>query len=162
MGVGKTTLGKKLAKLLTIPFVDTDALLEETHYTTISAIIAENGEEWFRTQEHLLIQKLIADETPALISTGGGLPCFNKNMELMLKSGLVIYLEASVGFLVNRLATSKANRPLLKGRTEEELAEFIQNHVAQSNHLYRQAQIIHTAQKNTQHNIALMAPAITA
>ena len=108
MGVGKTTVGKKLAKRLELPFVDTDAVITKNH-GDISAIFADHGEPAFREIESDVLVSLLND--PAVISTGGGAVLHEKSREA-LSLATVVYLSTDGKHIASRL--KGGNRPLIK------------------------------------------------
>ena len=142
MGSGKTTIGKRLAKLLSLSFVDLDAYIENKYRKTISALFAEKGEEGFRKIENRSLQEVAAFED-VIISTGGGTPCFFNNMEIMNGTGLTIYLQAHPEDLADHLLDSKTVRPLIAGKSREQLIPFITEHLEQREYYYRKAQVIY-------------------
>jgi len=143
---GKTTVGKQLAKKLNYDFLDTDVLFETQYQTKISEFFAEHDETAFRTAERKILENFKNYPNNAVISTGGGLPCFNNNMELMRKIGIVIYLEASVGTIYNRFEKSNVPRPLLAGLPKEEAIRKIETHLAEREPFYKQANITFSAE----------------
>ena len=120
MGAGKTTVGKELAKLAGLSFIDLDYYIEGRYHKAVSQIFAERGEEAFREIERNMLHE-VAEFEDVLISTGGGAPCFFDNMEFMNASGTTVYLKVSVEELAKRLELCKHTRPVLKGRSGEEL-----------------------------------------
>lgn len=113
MGVGKTTVGKKLAKVLRVPFIDTDNLVVAAH-GEIPAIFETQGETAFREfEEDAMLQAL---SSPAVIATGGGAVLSELTRE-RLKAATVIYLASDGRHMGSRLA--KGNRPLLKNGLED-------------------------------------------
>jgi shikimate kinase len=142
MGAGKTTLGKKLANSIQIPFVDSDAHIEKDAQMSISSIFETKGEKHFRKLENNLLKKLNSF-SPSVISVGGGFPCFNNNMELMKEMGWVIYLERSPKELTHRLFNAKSNkRPLLASfKTEEEFLQFVTTRLSERESIYKEATI---------------------
>nr|WP_262910450.1 shikimate kinase [Pontibacter silvestris] len=126
MGAGKTTLGRQLAQELSYPFVDLDDYIVQRENRSIAALFEQEGQERFRQIEHDAL-KAVADEfEKAVISTGGGAPCFHNNMALINEKGTSIFLDVSVEELVHRLRQSDLSvRPLLAGRSEAELKAFI-------------------------------------
>ncbi|MBE7179186.1 MAG: shikimate kinase, partial [Mucilaginibacter polytrichastri] len=102
MGSGKTTAGKKLAAHLNRPFIDLDHVFERRYGSTIEAYFALYGEDAFRRAESELL-KTTAYPDDAIISTGGGAPCFFDNIEWMNSQGLTIYIELPVKVLADRL-----------------------------------------------------------
>lgn len=112
MGVGKTTVGKKLAKLLLLDFFDTDQLVEQRTGVSINHIFEVEGETGFRDREAKLLAE-ISDGRQAVIATGGGIILRSENRRVMRKQGQVIYLRASIDILWKRLEGCQA-RPLLQ------------------------------------------------
>ena len=92
MGCGKSTLGREMARRLGYEFVDTDNFIEEQQGKKISAIFAEEGEDYFRKLEREAVKSLKGRDN-VIVSTGGGLPCFNGNMELMNEMGFTVFIK---------------------------------------------------------------------
>lgn len=141
MGSGKTTLGKKLANKLAYEFIDTDSLIESFYGKTIPEIFATEGETKFREWEQLIVSELESREN-CIISVGGGLPCYEGNMDRLLALGKVIYLQRSPKELFHRLINKKNERPLLKDKTEHELLNHITNLLEKRKEYYERAHII--------------------
>ncbi len=142
MGAGKSTAGRRLAKALDLEFLDLDFEIERVTGMKIAEIFIEKGEEDFRKTESETLRTLTTDQSHALISTGGGTPCFLENMKFMNSAGITVYLELPVGALVNRLMNSKNARPLIEGMNEKELNSYVADTLAQRVPYYRKAQII--------------------
>lgn len=115
MGVGKSSVGRKLAALLDMPFVDADEAIEEAAQLTIPEIFERHGEAEFRDGERRVIARLIAEdrEHPKVIATGGGAFCNDETRALVLAEAIAVWLDADVDTLLQRVA-KKDNRPLLK------------------------------------------------
>ncbi len=141
MGSGKTTSGKKLAKLLNYGFADLDDHIEKRSGRRIADIFAIEGEEQFRKYEQLYLEKLCKLQDH-VISTGGGTACFIKNLELMKNAGKVVYIKMSAAALAKRLSQSDNDRPLLKNTGNKSLEKFIEDHLAQREKFYEQADVI--------------------
>lgn len=141
MGSGKSTLGVKLARQIDYSFVDMDHLIEETAGMTIPGIFRELGEEVFRKWEHDILLELCAQEK-VVISTGGGAPCRNEMMQIMNDHGATVYIKLSPEALKSRLQSSRTERPLIKGKSDEELLDFIISKLAEREHYYKQARHI--------------------
>lgn len=138
MGAGKTTVGKALSQALGLPFYDLDWYIEERHRRTIAQIFAEKGEKGFRDIERNILHE-VAEFEDVVISCGGGTPCFFDNMEYMNLQGDTVYLKASPEVLCAHLKMGKTRRPLLEGKSEEELHEFIKNQLSQREAYYMKA-----------------------
>jgi shikimate kinase len=139
MGSGKTTIGKMLAARLGYSFVDMDAHIEESQFKSVSQIFTEIGEAEFRKLEQKCLHE-VAEFHHAVISTGGGAPCFFDNMEFMNSNGYTVYLKLTPAELAARLQFSKANkRPLIANKKGEELLDFIADGLAKRETYYNQA-----------------------
>ena len=141
MGAGKTTIGRALAKELDVPFYDLDWYIESRRHKTVAQIFAEEGEEAFRRIEHNMLHE-VAEFEDVVISCGGGTPCFFDNMEYMNAQGQGVYLKAEPQVLIDHLRMGRTERPLLKGKSPEELEEFIKGQVRARESYYNQARYI--------------------
>lgn len=138
MGCGKSTLGRRLSKHLGLQFIDMDHYIEERNCKTIPQIFAEEGETEFRKKERRALEEL-TEFTDIVIATGGGAPCFFDNIDLMNKTGETIYLNINPKILADRLMKSKTERPLIKGKSRDELVAFIDDTLKKRNEFYLQA-----------------------
>ncbi|TAE13008.1 MAG: shikimate kinase [Bacteroidetes bacterium] len=126
MGSGKTTIGKALATHLHWPFTDTDAEIARNQQLSIPEIFEQKGENYFRNAEAEWVKNCQSPH-PQVIATGGGLPCFGNTMELLLQKGFVLFLNVPTHVLAKRLVQTQElkNRPLLAGKSEQELHHFL-------------------------------------
>jgi shikimate kinase len=155
MGSGKTTVGKKLAKSLSLSFIDLDDFIQNKYRKTISELFAEIGEEEFRKVESRALRE-VSEIEDVVISTGGGAPCFFNNMKIMNNAGITLYIEVEPEELAARLLASKAVRPLIVGKSKDELIPFIRKHLSKRECYYRMAQIVYHSEKMiTKENIYL-------
>jgi len=138
MGSGKTTLGKALSTEIGIPFYDLDWYIENRMHKTVPQIFAEQGEEGFRRIEHNMLHE-VAEFEDVIISCGGGTPCFFDNMDYLNKQGDTVYLKATPDVLCEHLKMGRTERPLLKGKTPEELQRFIGEQLALREPYYSKA-----------------------
>lgn len=141
MGAGKTTVGKALAKDLGLMFYDLDWYIESRMRKTVAQIFKESGEEGFRNIERNMLHE-VAEFEDVIISCGGGTPCFFDNMDYMNQQGETLYLQASPEVLSKHLKMGKSVRPLIVGKTEEELLQFINESLEKRNPYYTQAKHI--------------------
>ena len=114
MGSGKTVVGKELAKILGMKFVDTDELIEKEQGVAIKAIFAAHGEDYFRDLEYEMCKK-VAQMKGAVVSTGGGAMTFARNVEAIKQGSKVVFLDASFDVICDRIGNS-TTRPLFQDR----------------------------------------------
>lgn len=141
MGAGKTTIGKALAKDLGLMFYDLDWYIESRMRKTVAQIFKERGEEGFREIERNMLHE-VAEFENVVISCGGGTPCFFDNMEYMNLQGQTLYLQASPEVLAAHLRMGKSVRPLIAGKTDEELMTFIKESLEKRDPFYTKAKYI--------------------
>lgn len=141
MGCGKSKLGKAVASKLQLPFLDLDDLVEAKNQMSIPEMFSAFGEQGFRELEKQTLQEA-AIANDAIIATGGGAPCFFDNMEWMNNNGLTIFIDTPVKVLADRLINARVERPLVKGKSYEELVDFIEMKLQERRPFYKQAQII--------------------
>jgi shikimate kinase len=138
MGAGKTTVGKALAQELGITFYDLDWYISSRMRKTIAQIFEERGEDGFRQIERNMLHE-VAEFEDVIISCGGGTPCFYDNIDYMNQQAPVVYLKAEPEVLYKHLAMSKNDRPLLRGKSQEELITFIREQLEKRNPFYSKA-----------------------
>ena len=138
MGSGKTTVGKALSKETGMMFYDLDWYIESRMRKTVSQIFAEKGEEGFRKIEYNMLHE-VAEFEDVIISCGGGTPCFFDNIDYMNQQGPVVYLKVEPETLYLHLKMSKNDRPLLRGKSQDELITFIREQLKQREPFYTKA-----------------------
>jgi shikimate kinase len=131
MGVGKSTVGRRLAKELERPFADVDEQVELAAGRAIPAIFRHDGEEAFRRLEAEVLAGLVARPSPLVIAAGGGVVTRAENRAALAGRTVVVWLRGSAGFLARR--TDPTHRPLLAGDAEATLARLL----AEREPLYR-------------------------
>ncbi len=123
-GSGKSTIGRRLAARLSRPFVDCDHELEDRCGVSVATVFDIEGEQGFRERETRLLDELIKRSDP-IIATGGGVVLADRNRELLSEGATVVYLQATLGELWNRLRNDR-KRPLLQGENpRQRLAELL-------------------------------------
>ena len=147
MGCGKTTIGRKIADLLGIGFVDLDKYIEERYFKSVPAIFAEEGEQAFREKERISLLE-VAEFENIVVGTGGGAPCFYDNMEVMNSNGVTVYIAPDPEVLAKRLIKSKTERPLIAGKSESELIGFIKDALQKRAPFYEKSQVIIRGENN--------------
>lgn len=114
MGSGKTVVGKELAKILGVKFVDTDELIEEEQGVAIKAIFATHGEDYFRDLEYEMCKE-VAEMNGVVVSTGGGAMTFKRNVDAIKEGSKVVFLDASFDVICDRIGDS-TTRPLFQDK----------------------------------------------
>jgi shikimate kinase len=137
MGAGKTSLGRKLAARLEVPFRDADHEIEAAAGLTVSEIFEKFGEPYFRDGERRVIARLLGEE-PHVLATGGGAFMDAATRAAMKSHALTVWLKAPIQVLLARVK-KKDTRPLLKGRDPKQTIEAL---LAVREPVYAQADII--------------------
>ncbi len=141
VGSGKTTLGRQLAEVLQVPFVDMDWEIEGREGRSISEIFAQHGEDYFRRIEAETLRDWAGSNKDFVMGTGGGAPCFYNGMDIINESGLSIFLDVPVDELNLRLAAT-TDRPLLHTTDDIERKKRLQIMHDARRPIYRKAHII--------------------
>jgi len=152
-GSGKSSLGFCLSKLLRLPFIDTDNYILVKEKKSIAQIFREDGEEKFREIEQETLMEILEKEA-SVISTGGGMPCFNNNMEIMNELAITVYLQVAPEQLAEYLK-SDIRRPLVAGKTGEELMQYIHTSLEDRTPYYEKADIKMSAYQGTPIQLAI-------
>lgn len=136
MGAGKSTVGRRLANRLRLPFVDADVEIEAAAGMTITEIFDRFGESYFRDGERRVIARLI-DGTPKVIATGGGAFINQETRSLILEEAIAVWLDANPDVLAERVKR-RDTRPLLRGR---DAGQVLRDLAAVRNPIYAMAPI---------------------
>jgi shikimate kinase len=151
MGVGKSTIGRRLSLRLDLPFVDADHEIAKAASLTINEIFEKYGEAHFRDGERRVIGRLF-DGKPKIIATGGGAFINEETRAMMLDRAVVIWLDADIETLVERVSR-KNDRPLLKNGNP---AEILTKLAKERNPIYATAHI-HVKSESTPHDATVEA-----
>ena len=146
MGSGKSTVGKKLASKLRFSFYDTDQIIEEQYKISIYNFFEKYEEDVFRKIEYDVLKNILIHNN-AVISTGGGTPCFRNNMDIINKNSYSVYIKMQINSIENRLINSKKSRPLLKDISQTNLKAFIEKQLLEREKYYNQANLIIKGEK---------------
>ena len=142
MATGKSTLGRKIAKRTELPFLDTDKMIEEAEGAEVADIITFAGEEYFREAERRALEQT-AEYESAIVSTGGGLPIWGDNQKWIEEHGVSVYLKRSPEQILSRLSEhGRQKRPKFRGKSDEELLQFMHEHLAEREPIYLKAEIV--------------------
>ncbi len=138
MGCGKSTLGRNVAAITGMQFIDLDTYIETRYHANVRQIFAERGEDGFRDIERRMLHE-VAEFEDVIIACGGGTPCFFDNMDYMNERGTTVLLDASLDRLFSRLKRGRHKRPLLAGKNDDELRQFIIDGLAARHPFYSRA-----------------------
>jgi shikimate kinase len=147
MASGKTHFGRRLARELSIPFHDLDAVLEAGQGKSISSIFHDDGEDRFRMLERQALEGLVASiratgaHTGAVVATGGGAACHDDNMAWMNTQGVTVWLDPPFEVLLARLSAETGKRPLVNGLSGKALETAVRMRMEARAPFYRMAQI---------------------
>jgi len=139
---GKTTTGSLLATKLGLDFIDLDNYIEKKYDKTIPDLFISNDELKFRQIERNAFLE-ISDKNNVVLATGGGFPCWFNNMELLIRSGITVYLKVNANILYNRMRIVSSHRPILKGQKGYALRHYIKMLTRKHEHIYTKAHITH-------------------
>jgi shikimate kinase len=146
MASGKTRMGQELSALTGYQFLDTDELFEERYRISIFDFFERYNENSFRKIEKELLTETL-NYRDAIISTGGGTPCFFDNMDFIKRNGISFYLKMDSDSLVSRLSVVRKRRPLLINKTKAELESYIRTQLTERELFYCQADYTVDAEK---------------
>ncbi|PQJ81675.1 shikimate kinase [Polaribacter glomeratus] len=142
MASGKSSVGKKLSKKLSMSFIDLDDYIIEKEKMTISDIFKIKGEIYFRLIESIYLKEILLKKENFILSVGGGTPCYANNIEEINNNDTIsIYLQASIPTLVKRLIKKKTKRPLIASLDDDKIPEFVAKHLFERRFFYDQAKI---------------------
>ena len=142
MGCGKSSIGRELARRTGFAFVDMDREVErECGGRTVSQIFEQEGEAFFRACERKTLERLCTGER-MIVATGGGVPCFGDNMEVMNAAGRTVYFKMTPPKLAQRLHHGRDKRPILRGMDDEQLLRFIERNLREREPFYSQASMV--------------------
>jgi len=137
MGAGKSSIGRKLAQRLALPFVDADSEIERAAGMSISDIFAKHGEPYFRSGEARVIARLL-DGGPQVLATGGGAFMHPQSREAIRAKGISIWLKAEYDVLLKRIKR-RGDRPMLK---TDDPAETLRRLMEERDPVYAEADVI--------------------
>ena len=141
MASGKSYWARRLAEKTGTQSIDLDQLIEKKEKMSLDDLIQRKGWDYFRQKEQEILKK-IQKKNITFIAVGGGTPCYFDNLIWMQSQGKVIYLKTPVELLLRRLQSDPNQRPLLRGKTSEQLAAFVANLLSEREEYYQKADFI--------------------
>ncbi|HPG11797.1 MAG TPA: shikimate kinase [Chitinophagaceae bacterium] len=141
MGSGKTYWGRQLSQKLSIPFFDLDEQVVSHAEKSIKDIFDQEGEEKFRLLEKDLLHIITESHDSFVMACGGGTPCYFNNIEYMNQAGTTVWVNTDMDILFERLRKEKAERPLIRDLSDDQLSSFITKKFSDRRLYYEQAAI---------------------
>ncbi len=141
MASGKTTFGRALARKAQLQHIDLDFYIEQRFHSTVREIFAKKGEAEFRRIESAMLRE-VGEMTDVVISCGGGTPCHGDNMDFMKSRGLTVCLQASDDVIADRILAAGNKRPLMAGKSKDEILKTLRQHMEVRKPFYDQAEVI--------------------
>lgn len=138
MGVGKTTIGKKLAEILDYYYFDSDVEISDYAKKNIAQIFEDHGEKYFRKLEKDIVTNLVQRKEKMVISLGGGVFINDKIRKILLENSTVIWLDANLETIMSRTKNSK-DRPTLTNSPNKR--KFLSDLLVKRNKIYKEANI---------------------
>jgi len=142
MGTGKTYWGRQVSRKLNVPFFDLDEQIVNHEGKSINDIFGQKGEEYFRQVEKDVLHIISESHDSFVLATGGGTPCYFNSIEYMNKMGITVWINTSMDVLFERLIKEKAERPLLKDLSDQQLKAYIIKKFSDRKIYYEQSAII--------------------
>ena len=149
MGVGKSSIGRRLAARLGVPFVDADTEIEKAAVMSIADIFSRHGEAYFRDGERRVIRRLL-DGQPKVLATGGGAFMLPETRNAIRENGVSIWLKADRDLILSRVRR-RSNRPLLKTGDPETVIDRL---IAERQPIYAEADI-HIQSRDVAHDVVI-------
>lgn len=157
MGSGKSIVSQKLSANLSLPLIDIDDQISLIEELTIPEIFKIKGELYFRRMETRVLEDVLEDPHSLVVALGGGTPCYGTNLDLIknFPESKMVYLKASVEFLVKRLFKEKEQRPMINHlETEDDLEDFVRKHLFERGYYYNQANLVVNVENRSAMEIA--------
>jgi shikimate kinase len=142
-GAGKTTIGRKLSSEMHLPFIDLDEYIVSKQGQGIPELFAAKGEAYFRQVEAEALREVAPGGRGVVVATGGGAPCFLDNMAFMNAQGTTVFLKMPPDVVAQRLMITHGHqqRPLVAGKSPEEIKQFVTETLMSRLEFYEKAHI---------------------
>ena len=154
-GCGKSTVGRELARETGFLLIDLDTYIIQKEKISIPQIFKTKGEDYFRKAETNALNEIISKNKKAIVAVGGGTPCFNNNMSVMLQGGKTIYLKAAPDVLATRIENDITERPLFAKFKGQKLKEKVAAMLGHREKYYKKA--AHSIEAGEKNAAALVA-----
>ncbi|MEO9570866.1 MAG: shikimate kinase [Polaribacter sp.] len=155
MASGKSSIGKRISKKLSMKFLDLDDYIIDKEGMSISKIFETRGEVYFRLIENKYLKEILAKDEDFILALGGGTPCYANNMEAINNADTnSIYLQGSTATMIERLIRKKAKRPLIASLSDDKIPEFVAKHLFERRPFYEKAKTIVKIDNKTKKEVA--------
>lgn len=141
-GSGKSTIGRELARETDLLLIDLDNYIIQKEKLSIPQIFKTKGEDYFRKAETNCLKEIVAKNKKAIVSVGGGTPCFNDSLQVMQKGGKTVYLKAAPEILATRIENDITERPLFNKLKGPKLREKVTSMLEHREKFYKKAAAI--------------------
>ena len=155
MASGKSSIGRRLSKKLSMRFLDLDDYIIEKEKMSISEIFKSKGEVYFRLIENKYLKEVLNIDDNFILALGGGTPCYANNMdEINNSDAKSFYLQGSTQTMIKRLIKKKSKRPLIASLGDDKIPEFVAKHLFERRPLYEKAQTIISIDNKSKKKVA--------
>ncbi len=157
MGSGKSVVAKQLAEISGFPIIDLDDQIIIIEGNSIADVFQKKGELYFRKLETRVLEDVLEEPASLIVALGGGTPCYGTNLDLIksFTECKLIYLKASVEFLVKRLFNEKEKRPMISHlQTMNDLEDFVRKHLFERGYYYSQSNLVVNVENKSPKEIA--------
>ncbi len=146
MGCGKSTIAKEIGDKYNVKVIDTDSEIEKLLGMSIKEAFDKYGEDYFRTVETKVLKQITEENDNCIVSCGGGLPCFNNNMDYINTHGISLYIKVSTEELISRLSKLEIEkRPIL---IDKDVTTFIPKQLKEREYFYNKSKYIYNENFN--------------
>lgn len=141
MGCGKSTIAKEIGDKYNVKVIDTDSEIEKLLGMSIKEAFDKYGEDYFRMVETKVLKQITEENDNCIVSCGGGLPCFNNNMDYINTHGISLYIKVSTEELISRLSKLEIEkRPIL---IDKDITTFIPKQLKEREYFYNKSKYIY-------------------
>lgn len=146
MGCGKSTIAKEIGNKYNVKVIDTDIEIEKLLSMSIKEVFDKYGEDYFRLVETQVLKQITENNDNCIVSCGGGLPCFNDNMEYINAHGISVYIKVPSEEIIRHLSSQEIEkRPIL---IDKNITPFIQKQLKEREYFYNKSKYIYNEDFN--------------
>ena len=154
-GSGKSSLASEMSNVPGLKHIDSDVFIEDKYNLSINEVFSKSGENKFREYEQKALKEIL-EEDNIILSTGGGMPCYYDNIDVMNNAGITVYLKTSAETLKKRLLNNSTERPLIKHKSNKEIKEYLDATLKDREQFYLKAKYVIDAEKSIEEMLKLL------